>query len=544
MDPQVSVLLAQDDSISNAINNTNKRKHEGEWEDITTSTALATCGSMPDQKNLADAANLIPAAATSSRLPRKTHRRQPLTAAPSLATAELLPELLPRQDAHVVPNHSNNSPSDDRCDCITSACSALAISTCSDAITLAAAPAPTATFVCWDGLPDDVLRRVLDKLPSYSLRIVRSVCKGWWQASNRTLRFARPDSLTSNSSPSTTSTSTNNTCTVLTSANNPADSSRLYCLSRSFPNLRILDLSCCDAVLKMVSPQVLNFHSRLQDNALSKLSGLVYLKELVLRGCTQITGPGLNHLAALAALQHVDFTGCTGLTDAGLASGLSGLAHVPALTFLKCTGLTDAAVTMLTGLPTLERVAVPPRTTDVGLKTLATAAPGIQRVAIRECQEVGPDGIAALLTAPNLKRVVVSRCPRVTAAALGKVTVNVSVVSCAQAYPGPIIAASTTMQNVGSGGARAGSAGGGQGQGQQDNSSNNNNINSGASSAATGLPPMTNITATTVTPITRFGSTGRHDHINNSENNSNSVAAVVTPGAAPDLQLMLATFHN
>jgi hypothetical protein len=288
----------------------------------------------------------------------------------------------------------------------------------------------------------------------------------------------------------------------------------------------------------MVSLQELALHSQLQDNALSELSGLVYLKELVLRGCTQIKGPGLRHLAMLPALQHVDFTGCTGLTDAGLASGLSGLAHVPALTFLKCTSLTDAAVAMLTTLPKLERIAVPPRTSDVGLKTLATAAPGIQRVAIRGCQNVGPGGIAALLTAPNLKRVVVSRCLKVTAAALGKVTVNVSVVSCAQAYPGPIIAASTTLQ-----GGRDGSDGNaGQGQQGQEHRQQYNNNGTTISSTVRGLPPMTNITATTVAPTTRFGSTGRNEFNNNT--NSNSVAAVVAPGAAPDLQLMIATFHN
>ncbi|KAH7617245.1 putative Protein AMN1-like protein [Nannochloris sp. 'desiccata'] len=539
MDPQVSVWLAQDAPISNA---TNKRKHEGEWEDLTRPTALATCSSMPDQTNLDDAANLVPAfaaAATSSGVPRKTHRRQPITAAPSLATAELLPLL----DAQVAPN-SSNSPSDDRCDSITSACSALAIGSrsCSDTITPAAAAA--ATSVCWDDLPDDVLRRVLDNLPSYSLRIVRSVCKGWWQASNRTLRFARPDHLYNNSSTSTASTSINNTCAGSTIETIPTIPGRPYCLGRSFPNLRILDLSCCDAVLEMVSPQELGFHSQLQDNALSQLSGLVYLKELVLRGCTQIKGPGLIDLAALPALEHVDFTGCTGLTDAGLASGLSGLAQVPALTFLKCTGLTDAAVALLSALPKLKRVAMPPRTTDMGLKTLVTAAPGIQRVAIRGCQNVGPDGIAALLTAPNLKRVVVSKCPKVTAAALGKVTVNVSVVSCAQAYPGPIIAASTTMQGGGSGGGNAG--GGQQGQGQQHNSSGaGHNISNGVdSTVSAALPTMTNITATTVTPSTRFGYTGRNRNSDNNNTNSNSVAAVVAPGAAPDLQLMIATFHN
>ena len=128
MDPQDLVLHIQDASISHApLNNTNKRKHEGEWEDLTAPTTLTTCGSMPEQKNLAEAANLVPvvgAPATSSGLPRKTHRRQPLTAAPSLATAELLPLF---DTTRVVPNVPSSLNLDDRCDSITSACSALAI---------------------------------------------------------------------------------------------------------------------------------------------------------------------------------------------------------------------------------------------------------------------------------------------------------------------------------------------------------------------------------------------------------------------------------
>ena len=579
MDPQVSVLLAQDAPIVNTMNNnTNKRKHEEEWEDLTKSSTIVSFGSMPEQKNLSDAANLPLAGAAASPTPRKAHRRQTLTAAPSLATEELLPLLLDTENTttldtpgFILPESIVNTPSIpdnamlqvaelDRCDSITSACSALAIS---HTTSNASFDMISAGSSCWNDLPDDVLRRVLDNLPFYSLRIVRSVCKGWWQASNRTLRFARPDHLSAScsssgsciinsSSNATSSSTTEDSTTLINSRALPSPPLPRYVLSISFPNLRILDLSCCNSVLEMISPQELGFQSQLQDQSLSQLAGLVYLKELILRGCGKITGPGLSHLAVLPALEHVDLTGCTGLTDAGLANGLSGLAHVPALTFLKCTGLTNAAVSLLTALPKLERVAVPPRTTDDGLRTLATAAPGLQRVAIRGCHNVGPDGIAALLTAPNLKRVVVSRCPKVTAAALGKVTVNVSVVSCAQAYPGPIIAASTMLHGgnggvTGSnadagpseGGEQQGNAAGGVVQGINYGAPQNTNTNTALSTVA--LPHSTaNICTTTVNPASlRFGSARTPMN-----RNLDSVAAVVAPGAAPDLQLMIATFHN
>jgi len=102
---------------------------------------------------------------------------------------------------------------------------------------------------------------------------------------------------------------------------------------------------------------------------------------------------------------------------------------VPSVTLLDCWGISDVGVGLLATLPGLQRLALPPRTTDKGLATLAMA-PALQRVALRGCVGVGPAGIEALLKAPRLTRVIVSRCSTVTASALGGVAPNVSVVSC------------------------------------------------------------------------------------------------------------------
>lgn len=253
----------------------------------------------------------------------------------------------------------------------------------------------------WSDLPDDVLRRVLDVLPSHALRVVRSVCRGWHASTSRTLCFARPERVTGGSVP----------------------------FPVRFPNLRVLDLSCCDSVLQLTTPTSMSFKSMLSDDTLALLAGLHHLTELSLAGCTMLAGPGLRHLAALPSLQQIDLTGCAGLTDAGLARGARGLTHVQSLTLLDCWGVTDAGVATLGLLPSLERLALPPRATDAGLAALAVS-PALQRVALRGCARVGPEGIAALLRAPMLRRVVVSRCPRVTAAALGDVAPNLAVVSC------------------------------------------------------------------------------------------------------------------
>lgn len=379
MEGEISVLLGPGDAQNN-----NKRKHEG-WIDLASSPHISSFANVSSAQCPVNATSLTPSCEEAGCI-KAPRIRQART-----ATASMVAELavVRSQDA-VGPCTLSLTESwtggEDRCDSITSACSALSLEKITNSI--------------WCDLPDDVLRRILDNLPSYALRVVRSVCRGWLQAANRSLRFARPERL-----PHTF-------------------------LAASFPNLRVLDLSCCNAALEISSPVELSLRSGLQDAALAQLVGLDRLQELVLRGCTHLQGPGLAYLAGLPSLEHLDLTGCNRLTDMGLAEGLSGLAHVAAVTLLNCNGLTDASIASLTTLPSLQRLAVPPRTTDDGLRMLA-AAVGVQRVAIRGCAQVGPDGIAALLRAPNLKRVVVSRCPRVTASALDSVAPNLSVVSCA-----------------------------------------------------------------------------------------------------------------
>ena len=379
MESDACVLLAPEYA-----QNTNKRKHEG-WIDLSPSPRLISFASVPSAQFSVDAGSLTPSCEDPCCI-KAPRIRQART-----VTASIVAELaaVRRHDAVgpcTLSITESLGGSEDRCESITSACSALCLDMSLNSI--------------WCDLPDDVLRRVMDNLPSYAVRIVRSVCRGWLQAANRSLRFARPERL-----PTTF-------------------------LAACFPNLRVLDLSCCNSALEINSPVELSLRSGLQDAALAQLVGLDRLQELILRGCTHLEGPGLAYLAGLVSLEHVDLTGCSKLTDLGLAQGINGLAHVAAITLLNCHGLTDACIAPLTGLPGLKRLAVPPRTSDTGLRVLAEAS-GMQRVAIRGCANVGPEGIAALLRAPNLKRVVVSRCPRVTASALDSVAPNLSVVSCA-----------------------------------------------------------------------------------------------------------------
>jgi hypothetical protein len=264
-----------------------------------------------------------------------------------------------------------------------------------------AAAGPSSGGAPWCDLPDDVLRRVLDRLPPHYARVTRLVCAGWQRATERSLRRARPEALAGGGGA----------------------------LARRFPNLRALDLSCCDAAVELADRGALSLRSLLRDASLAQLAGLRRLEALSLEGCRLLEGPGLRHLARLTSLRSLDLSNCAGLRDAGLAEGLSALPALTAVTLLGCGGLTDGCAAALLALPALARLAVPPRLTDAGLAALA-AAPALQRVAIRGCAAVGPDGIAALLRAPRLQRVVVSRCALVTAKALDGVAPNLRVVAC------------------------------------------------------------------------------------------------------------------
>lgn len=257
----------------------------------------------------------------------------------------------------------------------------------------------------WHDLPDDVLRRVLDHLPSHYLRVARLVCCGWHRSIGRTLVHLTPESLEG--------------------------------VALRFSNLRALDLSCCETEVEVTGLGALRLGSALADASLGHLAGLRRLEELTLRGCTRLEGPGLALLMHLPMLRTLDLAGCTGLTDIGLQAGLAALPQLTSVRLLGCLGLTDGCSTGLVALPNLQRLAVPPKITDAGLAALA-AAPLLERVAIRGCRGVGPEGIAALLQAPCLQRVVVSRCVLVTATALGGVAPNLRVVTCPLPPPLPL----------------------------------------------------------------------------------------------------------
>lgn len=252
----------------------------------------------------------------------------------------------------------------------------------------------------WDQLPDDVLRRIADHLPPHSMRVMRSVCRGWWLGVCRMARFACPEQLKS------------------------------IALSGRFPNITSLDLSCCGATLEISgSLKKVVLRSSLRDSQLIDISGLTRLKELSLRSCIRLQGSGLRHLSVLPSLYRLDLTGCTGLTDAGLVEGLHGTANLQNLTLLGCTGLTDCAVEAIATLPDLQCLVLPPAVTNTGLHALVQAQK-LQRVAIRGCINVTPEGIIALLGAQALRRVVISRCRNVSAAVLSGLTPNLSVVTC------------------------------------------------------------------------------------------------------------------
>ena len=355
------------------------------------------------------------------------------------------PGLLTTVSAYVEDDEQNSSDNDtdnDRWDSITSACSALSLDYSTEPLLPLPMPStPSHSYTHthkhskmssstpntinttpnttpntntnnmnqWSHLPDDVFVKIMQYLPSYSIRILRSTCKSWYASVSRASSFVRPEKL---------------------------DNTNPIHLSSTFPNIHTLDLSLANPQMIMCNTNgngngnKLRLQSTVTDNDLARfLSPLAHLRELLLHGCVCIHGSGFRHLSNIHSLQYVDCTGCTGLTDEGMIQGVEGLQHVIALTLIGCHGLTDASLRFIVAqLPRLERLAVPPQTTDAGLRALIDA-PALQRVAIRGCSRVGASGIAMVLQAPRLKRVVVSRCGLINAETLSQVSPNLSVVS-------------------------------------------------------------------------------------------------------------------
>ena len=195
----------------------------------------------------------------------------------------------------------------------------------------------------------------------------------------------------------------------------------------SFPQVMALDLSSANMKLHNKTNIMLDLVPSIEDDDLKHVQKFSRLESLYLNGCSFVQGHGLQHLGVLESLIFLDLTGCNGMEDQGFIAGIKNLSKLESLVLLGCSKLTDSAVAYASQcLPTLKRLALPPRTTDLGLNFVSTAKK-IERVAIRGCNRVSPFGIKELLKAKNLKRVVICKCKHVSAKTLQDVTNRLSI---------------------------------------------------------------------------------------------------------------------
>ncbi|RMZ52974.1 hypothetical protein APUTEX25_001093, partial [Auxenochlorella protothecoides] len=241
--------------------------------------------------------------------------------------------------------------------------------------------APCQTPAAWHSLMDDVLNMVARFLPPSSLRILRLVCRSWERALGRRLLGIRPEAL-------------------------PA-----VPLAARFPSLRWLTLSHCGAAVSACRPDQLRLLSTLRDEDLQTVAGLAHLSALSLYNCAGLTGEGLRHLASLPRLRRLNLGRCAALRDAHLAH-LLRLPCLQSLSLHRCPGVGDAGLALLAAHPTLAVVLAPNATCDAGCAALARA-PALMRVVLHDCPRLGTAGVQALLHAPGVRQVVISRCPHV-----------------------------------------------------------------------------------------------------------------------------------
>eukprot|EP00890_Picochlorum_soloecismus_P005229 jgi/Picsp_1/5707/NSC_03066-R1_f-box lrr-repeat protein 16-like len=250
----------------------------------------------------------------------------------------------------------------------------------------------------WQKMPDTVMSEILKYASIHSTRVMRSTCKDWNQSIGRLMVYLQPDDVRNS--------------------------------HENFPQVMALDLSSANLKMHNKTNTMLDLVPSVEDDDLMHVQKFSRLESLYLNGCLFVQGHGLQHLGNLESLVFLDISGCNGMDDQGLIMGMKHVSKLESLVMLGCSELTDSAVAYASQcLPRLKRLAVPPRTSDLGLNFVSTAKK-IERVAIRGCNRVSPFGIKELLKAKNLKRVVICKCKHVSAKTLQDVTNRLSIMKC------------------------------------------------------------------------------------------------------------------
>ena len=169
-----------------------------------------------------------------------------------------------------------------------------------------------------------------------------------------------------------------------------------------FPNLTSLSLNeCCN---------------RITNQDLEYVALLQKLKNLSLKGYSQITHEGIEHLTGLQNLRTFDIEGCNSLTDNTLKS-VAKFKRLTALNLNSCCKFTAEGIDSLIELRTLRELNVrrcSQLITDDTLARLAEKLPNLIILDIGQCPEVTDEGLKSVAKLLKLRELDLEECLPIT----------------------------------------------------------------------------------------------------------------------------------
>ncbi|KAE9448192.1 hypothetical protein C3L33_19910, partial [Rhododendron williamsianum] len=191
------------------------------------------------------------------------------------------------------------------------------------------------------------------------------------------------------------------------------------------PNMKILNLTCCDSItdaavsaiaeycrsllsLKVESCNLLTEKSLhllgsssllLKDLDLTDCSGVNDAGKLKCGLCTNISAKGLSHIASnCSKIRELDLYRCTGIGDDGLAALSSGCKKLKQLNLSYCNEVTDRGLQYLSQVEELSDLELRGlvNITDKGLTALAAGCKRLSALDLKHCENINDSGFWSL----------------------------------------------------------------------------------------------------------------------------------------------------
>ena len=191
-------------------------------------------------------------------------------------------------------------------------------------------------------------------------------------------------------------------------------------IAEMFPNIKTLDLSGCENIIKaglahlkdLPNLQSLNLFGcvNITNTGLASLNGMINLRYLDLRRCMNITETGLASLNDMTNLQSLNLTYCYQITN---LSSLNGMINLQSLNLSGCTSITDLAP--LNSMKNLQFLDLSGCTsiTNTSLASLNDMI-SLQSLNLSKCSRITNDGLRHLKDLSNLQSLNLTYCYQIT----------------------------------------------------------------------------------------------------------------------------------